>query len=126
MPDILIINDNASFTSSDTFSTQHSIEQRHSLRRRNTVAKLTRRVSKRISQTILKVGVQEHALSEKNLKDLNDATDSDSHNLCSPPHQLHQVKIDDPIHETIEEECPIFDVEAARELRLHQSSNKDE
>lgn len=121
MPDILIINDNASFASSDTFSTQHSVEQQHSLRRRNTVAKLTRRVSKRISQTILKVGVQEHALSEKNLKDLNDATDSNSHSLSSPPHQLHQVKIDDPIHETIEEECPIFDVEAAREMRLHQS-----
>ncbi|CAI7602907.1 unnamed protein product [Penicillium discolor] len=122
MPDILIVNDNSSFASSDTFSTRDSIEQpRHSLRRRNTVAKLTRRVSKRISQTILKAGVQEHALSEKNLKDLNNATDTDPNNLCSSPHQVHEVKIYDPIHETIEEECPIFDVEAAREMRLHQS-----
>lgn len=121
MPDVLIVNDNASFASSDTFSTQNSIEQpRHSPRRRNTVAKLTRRVSKRISQTILKAGVQEHALSEKNLKDLNDATDIDPRNLCSSPHQVHRVEIYDPIHETIEE-CPILDVEAAREMRLHQS-----
>ncbi|KAJ5695598.1 hypothetical protein N7536_006010 [Penicillium majusculum] len=122
MPDILIVNDNASFASSDTFSTRDSIEQpRHSLRRRNTVAKLTRRVSKRISQTILKSGVQEHALSENNPKDLNNATDIDPNNLCSSPHQVHEAKIYDPIHETIEEECPIFDVEAAREMRLHQS-----
>ncbi|KAF7526310.1 hypothetical protein PCG10_004252 [Penicillium crustosum] len=121
MPDILIVNDNASFASSDTFSTQDSVEQlRHSLRRRNTVAKLTRRVSKRISQTI-KAGVQEHTLSEKNLKDLHDTTDIDPHNLCSSPHQVHDVKTYDPIHETIEEKCPIFDVEAAREMRLHQS-----
>lgn len=124
MPDIFIVNDNASFASSDTFSTQDSIEQPqplHSLRRRNTVVQLTRRVSKRISKTILRAGVQEHALSEKNLKNLNDATDIDPHSLCLPSHQFHEVKIYDPIHENIEEECPIFDVEAAREMRLHQS-----
>ncbi|KAK4870863.1 hypothetical protein LT330_000100 [Penicillium expansum] len=122
MPNILIVNDNASFASSDTFSTRDSIEQsRHSLRRRNTVSQLTRKVSKRISQKILKAGAQEHVLSARNLKDLNDAADIDPHNLCSPAHQVHDVKIYDPIHEIIEEECPIFDVEAAREMRLHQS-----
>ncbi|CAG8892358.1 unnamed protein product [Penicillium egyptiacum] len=120
MPDILIVNDNASFASSDTFSTQDSIEQsRHSLRR-NTVAQLTRRVSKRISQTILRVRVQEHALSEKNLKDLNDVTDVYPHGLCSPAHQIPEVEICDRIHENIEG-CPIVDVEEAREMRLHRS-----
>jgi hypothetical protein len=72
MPDVIIINDNASFTSSTTFSTQDSEQPPRPLRRRNTVTQLTRRVSKRISQSILGVGVQEHQLSEKNLKDLNE------------------------------------------------------
>jgi hypothetical protein len=122
MPDVLIVNDNASFASSDTFSTQDSIERpRHSLRRRNTVSQLTRRVSKRISQTILRARVQEHALSEKNLKDLNDATDINPHNLCSPAHQPHEVKIYNSIHEKTEEECPVLRVEEAKEIRLHQS-----
>ncbi|KAJ5383946.1 hypothetical protein N7517_001857 [Penicillium concentricum] len=122
MPNVLIVNDNASFASSDTFSTQDSIEQpRHALRRRNTVSQLTRRVSKRISHTILRAGVQEHQLSEKNLKSLNDTTNIDSHNLRSPAHPVHEVKIHDPIHEEIEEECPAFDVKAAREMRLQQS-----
>ncbi|CDM34510.1 hypothetical protein DTO013E5_5012 [Penicillium roqueforti] len=117
MPDILIVNDNASFASSDTFSTQDSIEQpRTPLRRRNTVATLTRKVSQRITNKILRGGVQEHALSEKNLKYLNDATDVDP-----PDHAIHEVQIYDRIYEAIEEECPVFDVEAAREMRLHQS-----
>ncbi|KAJ5189210.1 hypothetical protein N7491_005536 [Penicillium cf. griseofulvum] len=121
MPDVLIVNDNASFTSGDTFSTRDSIEQpRHSLRRRNTVSQLTRKLSKKISQTILRSGVQEHQLSEKNLKNLNDTTNIDSHNSCSPVDQVHEVKIYDSIHEDIEE-CPTFDVEAAREMHLQQS-----
>lgn len=113
MPNVLIVDDNASFASSDTFSTQASIEQpRHSLRRRNTVSQLTRRVSKRISQTILRDRVQEHsaALSEKNLRDLNDATDINPHNLCSPAGQPHEVKIYNSIHEKTEEECPVLSV----------------
>ncbi|KAJ5513566.1 hypothetical protein N7463_003118 [Penicillium fimorum] len=122
MPDVLIVNDNASFASSDTFSTQDSIEQpQHPLRRRNTVSRLTKRVSKKISQTILGAGVQEHQLSEKNLKNLNHTTNIDSHNLRSPAHQVHEIKIYDAIHEDIEEECPAFDVEAARDMRLQQS-----
>ncbi|CAP80762.1 hypothetical protein E8E15_008227 [Penicillium rubens] len=124
MPNVLIVDDNASFASSDTFSTQASIEQpRHSLRQRNTVSRLTRRVSKRISQTILRDRVQEHsaALSEKNLRDLNDATDINPHNLCSPAGQPHEVKIYNSIHEKTEEECPVLSVEEAREIRLHQS-----
>ncbi|KXG48333.1 uncharacterized protein PGRI_022030 [Penicillium griseofulvum] len=121
MPDVLIINDNASFASSDILSTRDPIEQpRHSLRRRHTVSQLTRRLSKRISQTIVRPGVQEHQLSEKNLKNLNDTTNIDSHNICSPVNQAHEVKICDPIHEDIEE-YPTFDVEAAREMRLRQS-----
>ncbi|CAG7935042.1 unnamed protein product [Penicillium nalgiovense] len=121
MPNVLIVNDNASFASSDSFSTQDSREQpRHSLRRRNTVSQLTRRVSKRISQTILRARVQEHAPSEKSLKDFNDAPDIDPHNLCSPAHQ-HEVKIYNHIYENIEEECPILNVEEARDMRLRQS-----
>ncbi|KAJ5959698.1 uncharacterized protein N7479_006848 [Penicillium vulpinum] len=120
MLDILIVNDNASFASSDTFSTQDSIQQpQHPLRRKNTVSQLTRRVSTKISQKMLGAGVQE--LSEKNLKDHNKAADIGSHNLSSPAHQVHEVTMYDSIHEEIEEECPVFDAEAAREMRLHQS-----
>ncbi|KGO74790.1 hypothetical protein PITC_083990 [Penicillium italicum] len=122
MPNVLIFNDNASFASSDTFSNRDSIEEpRRLLRRRNTVSRLTRRVSKRISQIILKTGAQEHALSARNLKELNDATDIDPHNLHSPSHQVDEVKMSDPIQEIIEEECAVCDVEAAREMRLQQS-----
>ncbi|KAJ5835554.1 hypothetical protein N7447_001580 [Penicillium robsamsonii] len=122
MPNVLIVNDDASFASSNTFSTQDSIEQpRPSLRRRNTVSRLTRRVSKKISQTILGAGVQEHQLSEKNLKTLNNTTNIDSHDPRSPTYQVNEIKIYDAIHEDIEEEHPTFDVEAAREMRLQQS-----
>ncbi|OGE50206.1 hypothetical protein PENARI_c018G03563 [Penicillium arizonense] len=123
MPDVIIVNDNASFTSSTTFSTQDSEQSPRPLRRRNTVTQLTRRVSKRISQSILRVGVQEHQLSEKNLKDLNEATHVDA--LGSPgsylPDQSHEPKVYEPIHEDIEEEVHSVDVEAARDMRLQES-----
>ncbi|KAJ6073135.1 hypothetical protein N7467_011220 [Penicillium canescens] len=123
MPDVIIVNDNASFTSSTTFSTQDSEQSPRPLRRRNTVTQLTRRVSKRISQSILRVGVQEHQLSEKNLKDLNEATHVDA--LGSPgsylPDQSHEPKVYEPIHEDIEEEIHSVDVEAARDMRLQES-----
>ena len=122
MPDVLIFNDSASFASSDTFSTQDSIEQpRHTLRRRSTVSQIARRVSKRISQTILSAGVQGHALSEKNLKDLNDATGIDPHNLRSPIHQPHETKMYSHIHENNEEEYPVLSLEEARDTRVRQS-----
>lgn len=123
MPDVIIINDNASFTSSTTFSTQDSEQPPRPLRRRNTVTQLTRRVSKRISQSILRVGVQEHQLSEKNLKDLNEATQVDA--PASPgsylPDQSHEPKVYKPIHEDIEEEIHSVDVEAASDMRLQES-----
>ncbi|KAJ5468264.1 hypothetical protein N7475_006016 [Penicillium sp. IBT 31633x] len=122
MPDIRIINDNASFASSDTFSTRDSRERPPpQLRRRSTVTQLTRKVSKRISQTILRAGVQEHKLSERNLRDLNNATYVDSHSPRSPERRFHGVNLHDPICENIEEECPPVDVEAMREMRLQES-----
>jgi hypothetical protein len=121
MPDVLIVNDNASFSSSDTFSTQDSIEQpRLQLSRRNTVSQLTRKVSKRISQSIIG-GAQQHELSERNLRNLEDATALDSHSPHSPDSQFHDVQLYDPIHEDVEEECPSVDVEAQREARLYES-----
>ncbi|KAJ5776571.1 uncharacterized protein N7511_001582 [Penicillium nucicola] len=124
MPDIIIVNDNASFTSSTTFSTADSEQQPpRPLRRRNTVTQLTRRVSKRISQTILGSGVQEHRLSEKNLKDLNDATQMDAPGSPGSylPDPSHEPMIYEPIHEDIEEEIHSVDVEAVREMRLQES-----
>ncbi|KAJ5164136.1 uncharacterized protein N7500_005966 [Penicillium coprophilum] len=121
MPNVHIVNDNASFVSSDTFSTRDSEQPRNFLRRTSTVSQLTRRVSKRISQTILRTGGQEHQLSEMNLKSLNDPTIIDSHNLSSPAHRAHDVRIYDHIYEEIEEECPALDVGAVREMRLQQS-----
>ena len=121
MPDVLIVNDNASFASSDTFSTQDSTDKpRRQLSRRNTVSQLTRKVSKRISQSILG-GTQQHELSERNLKTLDGATASDSHSPHSPDRQFHDVKLYDPIHEDVEEECPSINVEAQREARLYES-----
>ncbi|KAJ5129734.1 uncharacterized protein N7515_005773 [Penicillium bovifimosum] len=123
MPDIIIVNDNASFSSSDTFSTRDSIEQpRPQLRRKSTVVQLTRKVSKRISQSILRTGYQEHELSERNLRDLNNATHTAP--ITHTPErerQLHGVNLRGAIHEHIEEECPPVDVEAVREMRLHES-----
>jgi hypothetical protein len=122
MPDIIIVNDNASFASSDTFSTRDSTEQpRPQLRRKSTVVQLTRRVSKRISQSILRTGFQEHQLSERNLRDLNNATHTESHVTRAPDCQHHGVKLHGAIHEDREEECPPVDVEAVREMRLHES-----
>jgi hypothetical protein len=123
MPDVIIINDNASFTSSTTFSTQDSEQPPRPLRRRNTVTQLTRRVSKRISQSILGVGVQEHQLSEKNLKDLNEATQMDEPGSPGSylPEESYEPMIYEPIHEDIEEEIYSADVEAVREMRLQQS-----
>ncbi|KAJ5856475.1 uncharacterized protein N7529_010419 [Penicillium soppii] len=121
MPVVLIVNDNASFASSDTFSTQHSTEKpRRQLSRRNTVSQLTRKVSKRISQSILG-GVTQHELSEKNLKSLDCAPALDPHSPHSPDHQFHHVTLYDPIREDIEEECPSINVEAQREARLYDS-----
>ncbi|CAG8348224.1 unnamed protein product [Penicillium salamii] len=112
MPDVHIVNDDASFASSDTFSTRDSTEPTRPLARRNTVSQLTRKVSKRISQSILGGG-QHHDLSERNLKALEGATVSDR--------QFHDTKIYDPIHEDIEDECPSVNPEAQREARLHES-----
>lgn len=120
MPDVYIVNDDASFASSDTFSTQDSTEPVRQLSRRNTVSKLTRNVSKRISQSILG-GVQHRDLSERNLKALDDASVSDQYTSHSPDRQFHDTKTYEPIHEDVEEECASVDVEAQREARLHAS-----
>lgn len=121
MPDILIVNDNASFTSSDTFSTRDSTEQpRVQLRRRSTVVQLTRKVSKRLSQSILRSGAQDHELSEKNLRDLDGASYRHPQSPRSPNRQVHERKLHSPIYEDTEE-CPPVDVEAVREMRLHES-----
>ncbi|KAJ5316673.1 hypothetical protein PENANT_c019G08773 [Penicillium antarcticum] len=123
MPDVMIVNDNASFTSSTTYSTQDSEQPPRPLHRRNTVTQLTRRVSKRISQSILGSGVQEHQLSEKNLKDLNEATQLDAPGSPASylPDQSHEPMIYEPIHEDIEEDIHSVDVEAVRDMRLQQS-----
>ncbi|KAJ5773361.1 hypothetical protein N7457_008257 [Penicillium paradoxum] len=122
MPDILIVNDSASFASSDTFSTQDSAEQpRVQLRRRSTVVQLTRKVSKRISKTILRGGAHENELSESNLRDLDSAPYLDLHSPRSPKRYIHEAKRQEAIYEAVEEECPPVDVEAVREMRLHES-----
>jgi hypothetical protein len=131
MPDVLIVNDDASFASSDTFSTEDSTEKprrqpSRQLSRRNTVSQLTRKVSKRISQSILG-GAQQHELSEKNLRNLEEANALElhsPHSSHSPDHQFHDVELYDPIHEDVEEEFPIVNVEAQREGRLYESYAK--
>ncbi|KAJ5550528.1 hypothetical protein N7535_001529 [Penicillium sp. DV-2018c] len=126
MPDVIIVNDNASFASSDTFSTRGSTEQpRPELRRKkSTVVQLTRKVSKRISQSILRTGPPDRELtqlSERNLRDLNNATHTESHITRAPERQLHGVDLRGAIYEEMEEECPPVDVEAVREMRIHES-----
>ncbi|KAJ5354546.1 hypothetical protein N7541_005590 [Penicillium brevicompactum] len=120
MPDVHIVNDDASFASSDTFSTKNSTEPVRQLSRRKTVSQLTRKVSKRISQSILG-GAQPHPLSERNLKALDDASVSDPYTRRSSDHQLPDAKVYEPIHEDEEEECASVDVEAQKEARLHAS-----
>ncbi|CAG7928201.1 unnamed protein product [Penicillium olsonii] len=120
MPNVHIVNDDASFASSDTFSTQDSAESAPQLSRRNTVSQLTRKVSKRISQSILGGG-QHHDLSEKNLKALENTTVSDRYNPHSPDRQFYDIKLQDAIHEDVEEDFPSIDMEAQREARLHES-----
>lgn len=121
MPDVRIVNENDSFASSDTFSSQDSTElARRQLRRRNTVSQLTRKVSRRISQSVLG-GNKQHSLTERNIQRLTGSSAFTSPHPRLEKRQLHDTEVYDPICEDVEEEYPTVNVDDQQQARLYES-----